>query len=361
MGRINSGTMTVVIFAILVGLGGALVVRQQLRQRPEPVLLEPEPQSAPILVPTAAVDLVPGQALTINEVALLSLAPERFQSSPYAKMAYMRSPEQVTGRTVRRAIKKGDAFLPDDFYPAGRGPGLADRLEPGFRAVTVSIENVGAVQGFAGPGSLVDVLFRSRPEGDRPEVTLTLLERVQVLAVDTQVVPGQQVDLQSGGTVTLSVTPQQAKILKVVEGRGELSLTLRSDADVDVLPFDLGTVDPFLGRLDGPVTASAVGMSTNRDAGAVHATADGSAERVTLDDLLGLPATLPPRQMEIYLGPEKTVVQFPRPAELNYQLLQNGGRIRTPIAQDPQSTTPRLGDAAPARPASAPALVSRDR
>jgi pilus assembly protein CpaB len=360
--------MTVVIFAILVGLGGAIVVRQQLRQLPQLAMSEPELLVQSVIVPTAAMDLAPGQTLTINEIALVSLSPERYESSPYYKKSFMRNPEQVNGRTIKHAIKKGDAFLPDDFYPGLGRPGIADRLQPGLRAVTVSIEDVGAVQGFAGPGSVVDVLFRSRSEGDRPEVTLTLLERVEVLALASSVVPGQQVELDKGGTVTLSVTPQQAKILKVVEGRGELSLTLRSEDDVDVLPFDLGTVEPLLGQSHRALTASEIALTTaatgtgHGGVGAMTNVVEKNVERVTLDDLIGMPITMPPRQMEIYLGPTKTVVEFGKTPDAGYQLLQKGGRIRTPIAQDP---TPPRNSPNPQRqvqqPGTGRALVSANR
>jgi len=350
MARINSGTMTVVIFAILVGLGGAFVVRQQLKQLPMVALPEPEPIIQNVIVPTAAMDLMPGQMLTINEIALVSLAPERYEASPYAKQAFMRNPEQVNGRTIKRALKKGEAFLPDDFYAGMGGPGIAERLKPGLRGVTISIENVGAVHGFAGPGSVVDVLFRSRPEGDRPEVTLTLLERVEVLALSTNVVPGQQIEMEQDGTVTLSVTPQQAKILKVVEGRGELSLTLRSEDDIELLPFELESMQPFLSQAETAIPTELTGLTTHASALDQNATANTletrlaakNVERITLDDLLGAPAIMPTRQMEIYLGPERTVVEFGKAPEVTYQLLQNGGKIRTPIAQDPSKSSPDL-------------------
>lgn len=349
MARINSGTMTVVIFAMLVGLGGAFVVRQQLKQIPLVALPEPEPIIPNVVVPTAAMDLVPGQVLTINEIALVSLSPERFDATPYAKQAFMRNPEQINGRAIKRALKKGEAFLPEDFYPGQGGPGIAERLKPGMRGVTISIENVGAVHGFAGPGSVVDVLFRSRPEGDRPEVTLTLIERVEVLALSTNVVPGQQVEIDQDGTVTLSVTPQQAKILKVVEGRGELSLTLRSEEDIELLPFELDSMQPFLSDDQPEVPANLTGLtsSTSTNLDQKSATLESrltakNVERITLDDLLGAPAVTPSRQMEIYLGPEKTVVEFGKAPDITYQLLQNGGKIRTPIAQDPSKSSPDL-------------------
>ncbi len=341
MARISSGTMTVVVFAILIGLGGAFVVRQKLKQPGLPPLRELTPVEQAILVPTAAMDLIPGQTLSINEIALVSLSPEKYKSSAYAGVGFMRDATQITGRRVKAAIKKGDPFLPELFYPSNGGPGIAERLQPGYRAVTVPIENIGAVEGFATPGSIVDVMFRSRPEGDRPEVTLTLLEQVEVLALDSNVVPGQSPtspqDRVTAGSVTLAVTPQQGKMLKVVEGRGELSLALRNGNDnLGVLPFNLGAVSHARDAINRDAEIGSGAITTGSGAhGTVADLLTGNAERVTLDDLLGLPANQPPRQMEIYLGAEKKVIEFARNPEEGARILQRGGRIRTPIAHDP--------------------------
>lgn len=339
MARISSGTMTVVVFAILVGLGGAFVVRQKLKQPGLPPLRELSPTEQAVIIPTAAMDLTPGQTLTINEIALVTLSPDKYRGSTYAGVPFMRDPNQVSGRRVKTPIKKGEPFLPELFYPSNAGPGIAEKLQPGYRAVTVPIENIGSVEGFAVPGSIVDVMFRSRTEGDRPEVTLTLLERVEVLALDSNVVRGQSPtptpERTSAGSVTLAVTPQQGKILKVVEGRGELSLALRNEDDnLGVLPFNLGAVSQSR-DVPNPGIELTAGGTTTSGAGTVADLLTGTAERVTLDDLLGLPANQPPKQIEIYLGPEKKVVEFARDPEEGARILQRGGRIRTPIAHEP--------------------------
>ena len=134
------------------------------------------------------------------------------------------------------------------FYPDGAGPGIAEMLDEGYRAVSIPIEHISAVQGFARPGTFVDVLFRSKETEDRPEVTITLLERVKVLAVNKNTLSEHNVDLDKGGAVTLAVTPLQAKALKVVEARGELSLTLRNPNDeLDFMPVDLNRGEKMRG------------------------------------------------------------------------------------------------------------------
>jgi Flp pilus assembly protein CpaB len=331
--------MTVVLFAVLIGLGGAFVVRQQMN-RPAPASPQiPEPAKiAPMVhVPIAAINLAHGHTVSLTDVGVISLTQEAYAKSEFASQSFMTAPWQIIGRTIMNPVKKGAAFTPDMLYPVGSGPGIADRLKPGYRAVTVSIENVGAVTGFARPGAVVDVLFRSKADRDRPEVTLTLLERIEVLALNTASVLNATVKLTDEGSVTLAVTPPQAKVLKVVAGRGDLSLALRNpDDDTDFAPINLGQVGDPLVMADRRIEARNV--SDAKDVRDTRETRDGvirsSAEKVTLDDLLGIPKKPPKKTMEVYYGPIKQVYQFGgEPEEDPLRMIQHGN-IRTPIAHE---------------------------
>lgn len=346
MGRLSPGTMTVAFVAVLVGLGGAFIVRQHLHKPELPPLPELKVAETDIVVPVALTDLEAGRHVTINDIAKVRVPREKFAKSQYAGQAYLRVSEQIANRTLKSAMRQGQAFLPENLYPEGMGPDLAQRLQAGYRAVTVPIANVGAVQGFARSGSIVDVLFRSQAdlENDRPQETMTLLERVEVLAINTFTQPGQQVELKQDGTVTLAVTPHQAKTLKVVEGRGELSLTLRNPEDqFEFVPFDLGMEDS-VSSLDGQFSAAPVSYLADRAAidrddtlrvGNLERAIGHASERITLDDLLGYQPRPKKVQMEVYLGAQREIREFEEYDEQTVDVLRQGGRIRTPIAHRP--------------------------
>jgi pilus assembly protein CpaB len=288
--------MTAAIFAILVGLAGAYAVRQYLKEAPVVAQAAAEPEF--VTVPIASSDLMDGRQLTINDVTLLRMTREELQQSQYANQAFMQNTSQSAGRILRGGIKKGEAFFTNHLYPEGMGPGVAERLKPGQRAVTVAIENVGAVEGYARPGTLVDVLFRSTESETLPEVTITLLEAVEILAVGRVTLPGHDVagDVEKT-TVTVGVTPQQAKALKVVEGRGEMTLALRASDDV----------------------------------GQVISVGNRTQQQMTLTQLLGLPERSA-KKMEIYRGADKQIVEFEQPVANPGGPL--GGFISTPIAAE---------------------------
>lgn len=350
MNRVSAGTMTVVTFAILVGLGGAYMVRQHLSQPPLPPLSELGMKKGPekITVPIAGVELTKGRKIAFHDIVMLSFTPEEFAKSKFAGQPFMGNSNLLFGRVLNRDMPKGSVFLPDHFYADGYGPGVAERLQPGFRAVTVPIENVGAVTGFAEPGSIVDVLFRSKEETARPEVTLTLLEQVEVLALENNVLPGKRVDVKNQATVTLAVTPAQAKILKVVEGRGEISLTLRNPDDQQNFQFapvnlphqvqvensndNLSLLQQvnFTGALNSSSSSSTKGAEADI-LSSLSLVLDDASERVTIDDLLG--RTVEKKQMTLYKAGAREVLEFEEATRKSDRILQNGSqRVVTPIA-----------------------------
>lgn len=222
--KVSTGTMSVVIVAILTGLVGAYAVRTVLvRETPAP----PRP-SAPerVLVPLASADLPAGRTITFGDVALTRLTRDEMRERGMPTDLMMLSSQQVIGRRLRSEVRRGQPFLTTDLYLQGTGPTVVEKLKPGYRAVSIQLPYIRA--GSAIAGTTVDVLFRTFPRGARPgvagipEATFSLFEGAEVLQVAS-----------AGGSpvVTLAVTPEQAQILNAVEGRGQISLVARPSSD----------------------------------------------------------------------------------------------------------------------------------
>lgn len=238
MKTLSPGTLILAIFAVLFGLVGAYAVKRHLRERPEP---PPPVRVRPQTIPLAGADLVPGRTITLGDVALARMTPEEIENRNLPA-GFMTQPSQVIGRTLREPVSRGSAFQISSFYAEGLGPNLADRLAPGYRAVTIPVEDEAAKAGLISPGAMVDILFRTQADARQhiPETTVTLLESVEVLAVGHQTFQGAQSTVRRTSTrrpdvtVTLAVTPKQAKALKVVQGRGAISLALRGPEDTEL-------------------------------------------------------------------------------------------------------------------------------
>ena len=129
--------------------------------------------------------------------------------------------------------------------------GIPATIEPGYRAVSVTITDVSGVAGLVQPGAHVDVLF-TRPGTMAEAITSTILQNVRVLAVGHSVQQNQVVDPKAPRVpvATLVVTPEDAQKLELAKNQGKISLSLRNPLDlsagVDGHPVNADVLDPSL-------------------------------------------------------------------------------------------------------------------
>jgi Flp pilus assembly protein CpaB len=251
MNRLSSGTVLAGVAAVLFGLLAAYVVRKQLLK---PVPAPAKEVKAPelLIVPVAAGDLPAGRRVTLGDVGILRLTQDQVKKQGFNKPFMNRTP-QIVGRTLRVPLKRGKSFEPGDFYSEGQGPNVSELLEPGYRAVTFTVEIDAAVAGFTTAGSFVDILFRANADGtnDLPETTVPLMEAVKVLALNSETSEGTKTAAASGRhQLTVAVRPEQAAALQIVAGHGVLTLALRNPGDADqfVATSSPRTLDELLER-----------------------------------------------------------------------------------------------------------------
>jgi pilus assembly protein CpaB len=145
---------------------------------------------------------------------------------------------QLSGAIARAPILAGEPITAAKLVKAGQGGVLAAILPAGMRAVSTRIKEETAVGRLILPNDHVDVILirrlRGKTGGDE-FVSDTLFTNVRVLAL------GQQIETKEGkksaegaaNTATLELTPRQAEMLLLANSLGEISLSLRSIADLD--------------------------------------------------------------------------------------------------------------------------------
>lgn len=138
------------------------------------------------------------------------------------------------GRVAKQTLFTGEPVLEARLAAQDARGGLSAIIETGKRAISVRVNDVVGVAGFALPGSLVDVLVSAKDESQHPFST-TVLTRVKVLAVaqETQADPNKPKVVNA---VTLELTSLEAEKLDLARSIGTLSLVLRNDSDN--LPVD---------------------------------------------------------------------------------------------------------------------------
>ena len=163
----------------------------------------------------------------------------------------------LEGRVVLVGLQRGEPLTEARLAPVGSKGGLSAVVPEGKRAMTVRVNDVVGVAGFALPGTYVDVMVNTQEEGgqrgDRDRsISKIVLERILVLAV------AQEADRDSTkpkvvNAVTLELTPRDAEVLDLARSVGTLSLVLRNPSD----PLTTPTVGATKSELLGPARAEA--------------------------------------------------------------------------------------------------------
>jgi len=123
--------------------------------------------------------------------------------------------QQLQDRVVKVGVLRGEAVLEGKLAPVGTKGGLAAVIAPGKRAMTVRVNDVVGVAGFALPGNYVDVVVNAQQEQagkmeDSRQISKTVLENVLVLAV-AQEADRDETKPKVVSAVTLELSPEDAE------------------------------------------------------------------------------------------------------------------------------------------------------
>jgi len=180
-------------------------------------------------IAVANVDIELGGRITSEMIRMVDWPEGSVPTGAFAEAA------KLDGRVVLVSIQRGEPLTEARLAPVGTKGGLSAVVPEGKRAMTVRVNDVVGVAGFALPGTYVDVMVNTQDEraqrGDRNHsISKIVLERILVLAV------AQEADRDSTkpkvvNAVTLELTPSDAEMLDLARSVGTLSLVLRNQTD----------------------------------------------------------------------------------------------------------------------------------
>ncbi len=187
----------------------------------------------PVVV--AAVDLAEGTVVTLEHLSQRSV-PEQFVTSSVIKPD---SASYVVGQKVQVAVAAGDPLLWNEFETSRAAERLAARVMKRARALAVEVKGTTGVGGFMRPNDHVDIIGSFKDPLTNLPVAVTLMQNVMVLATgkltgttNVNLVPEAE---RAYGHVSLMVLPEEAEMLALAQGLGNLTFTLRNEDDLDVL------------------------------------------------------------------------------------------------------------------------------
>ncbi|MFM1991886.1 MAG: Flp pilus assembly CpaB precursor [Pseudomonadota bacterium] len=212
----GSRAIAMLLLSLVAGVAAVLLAARWLAQQADTT-------SRRIAVLSRDVDI--GQPL---DASMVELVPWVATAMPRGAFS---DPKDLQGRVVISALQRGEPVLEARLAPVGARGGLSAVIPSGKRAITVKVNEVAGVAGFALPGSFVDVMVNTQDDQQRP-VSKIVLERVLVLAV-AQEASRDDSKPKVVNAVTLEVTPDHAERLDLARSVGTLSLVLRNQIDAD--------------------------------------------------------------------------------------------------------------------------------
>lgn len=286
MKRLTPAKVTLLMLVVVGGLVTAYVAKGLLAREDQPTPIETR------RVSLALSDLEPGKEITAGDLGSGKIRVTELEPGTLI------SRQGIIGRVVRKRILAGTTIQAAELYPPGERPPL--EVAGGMVAVSVPLaQSVAMVDGLVQPGQYVNIHFTPTADGNdvryRGGLTITIFKGVKLLAVNRSIRPTGVG--RSRNSVTLELSRRQSNIIILAQKRGEITLSYSPE-----------------GKGDGGISA-------------------GTADRVTLDEILGLkplPKPAEPFIAESYKGSGRTEVRF-----------RNGRRIEDRSVGDaPARTSP---------------------
>lgn len=213
----NKGLVVVLSCAVLFGLIAALSISRFISGN----------KGSQTRIVIAQKEIPLGEKITQEHLTSVSLPNEAVPEGSFD------TPEKLIGRVTVAKVALREPITNARLAPEGAMAGLSGLIPPGYRAVTVRVDDEAGIAGFLYPGTIVDVLAVINPGGNNDRsISKIVLQNIKVMA------SGSELDQRENGrepesvkTVTLLVTPEQAEALTLASTEGRLRLALRSSTD----------------------------------------------------------------------------------------------------------------------------------
>lgn len=170
-----------------------------------------------------------GTPLTAQDLSLITWPKGTVLNGSFTRI------QDCIGRSLITPVAKNEPILEGKLAPKEAGVGLPAAIPIGMRAVSVRVDDVVGVSGFAMPGTMVDVMATGTPQGGGDSVTRTIIQDVRVLAAGQTVEQDKQGKPKTVGVVTLLLTPEQSDQLTMASTDNRIHLALRNTIDTKMI------------------------------------------------------------------------------------------------------------------------------
>lgn len=271
----RSRTVQVLVVAVGFGLLAAYLVSR--------FVPPPAPPAVPVLVAkqpiprwTAIKDLE--NLFEQTEVSANVQLPSQYVKN------FAQIKERAKDLLVEKAMKPGEPLSLEYLIERSQG-GLAAVLRPGYTGFAVHVTADSAVSGLIQPESNHVKVFSVRRSGEGKKESRLLMKNIRVVAVDRVMDPSQEKGGHVPSTITLEVTDNEVKTLRLAQEEGSLALGLISLADARDLADRKGEPVPEEKVVPSSTASSTVPVLVAREPIAVKAPLRDYAEMFVVKEV----------------------------------------------------------------------------
>ncbi len=199
--------------------------------------LEKTEKMVEVVVPARS--MMRGELVTQSDLTLRKI-PEQYADS-----------NSITGSTFEAAVGQRVEFDLDRGKPilwahleGGQTPTFSGKVPTGLRAMTIRVDEINSISGFLQPKDKIDLLLTYGAKEEKQ--IIPLIQNLNVIATGVQTyVDKQSSAKRSFTTITIQVTPEQAKKITLSQQVGKITAMLRNPDDespLSKLPMSMAQV-----------------------------------------------------------------------------------------------------------------------
>lgn len=222
----NTRVLLITALAIIFGLAAGYSALRYLNTRPEVVQVAADNETVSAVL--AARDLPLGKSLEDEDLRLIEWPA---QALP---LGVARTKEEVIGQSLITDVRANEVILASKLDQEGL-LGILPLIEPGMRAMSISVDQVVGVAGFVTPQTKVDVILVMQPQGSTDMTSKIILQNVQALAAGETIQKTEDGSPVVVPVVTVLVTPDEAEKLALASQEGMIRLALRNTLDLETV------------------------------------------------------------------------------------------------------------------------------
>ena len=241
----NPRAVIMIVISVSIGLGAVILASNWMSNQAIVA-------SSKVVVAASDIDI--GSPLTTQMLTLSDWPKGSMPKGAYTDI------KALDTRVLKISLLRGEPVLESKLAPIGATGGLSAVIGKGNRAMTVRVNDVVGVAGFALPGNYVDIVVNTEDESVKSDnvnksISKIVLEHILVLAVAQEQLR-DDTKPKVVNAVTLEVTPEQAEKLDLARSVGTLSLVLRNQIDNSLVTTLGSTKKNLFNRIEPSVTFS---------------------------------------------------------------------------------------------------------